>query len=316
MRVIIGGISHQTNTFSQEQPTIIEYQGKLIINVFQQTETAVGGFLAGANIHNFEPIPALYAEAPQGGALSRSVFDSLLQTFLTHIVDAELVDAILLSLHGGMVVDDLNTPDGLDDAEGYLLTKVREQVGADVPIIAHLAMHANVTPQMVAMADVLIGGETFPIIDNAARGRECVEILLEMLNEGMHPTMALHQMPLIWGINQVTDEAPMADALAYLHELETRRGVIKASLALGNPLADVPEMGASAYVITDNDFGLAQQYAKELGTYCHIRKLDWHDEAQASDEVKQLVQQSDWPLDLAEMEYKRPLRSLYPLSED
>ena len=63
---------------------------------------------------------------------------------------------------------------------------------------------------MIEMADVLIGRETYPEIDQAERARECADVLVRIHREGLRPTMALHQIPLVWGLNQVT--AHFADA--------------------------------------------------------------------------------------------------------
>ena len=38
----------------------------------------------------------------------------------------------------------------LDDGEGEILARVRRVIGKDVPLVASLDLHANVTPEMVA----------------------------------------------------------------------------------------------------------------------------------------------------------------------
>jgi microcystin degradation protein MlrC len=129
---------------------------------------------------------------------------------------------------------------------------------------------------MVDMADVLIGRETYPEVDMALRGRECADVLVRILREGLRPTMALHQIPMIWGMNQVTAHAPMRDAITALHRIEAQPGVVCASIATGFRLADVPDMGASVYVVTDGDMALAQQLADELGDWLLARRADWH----------------------------------------
>ena len=53
------------------------------------------------------------------------------------------VDAVYLDLHGAMVTEHL------DDGEGELLARVRAVVGADIPVVASLDLHANVTRRMV-----------------------------------------------------------------------------------------------------------------------------------------------------------------------
>ena len=149
-------------------------------------------------------------------------------------------------------------------------------LGPDVPILAQLDIHANVSRRMVEMADVLIGRESYPEIDMAERGRECAAVLARILKEGLRPTMALHQIPMMWGMNQVTAHSPMKEAIAELHRIEAQPGVVCGSIATCYPLADVPDMGASVYIVTDNDRALAQAYADELATWLYERRAEWH----------------------------------------
>ena len=165
------------------------------------------------------------------------------------------------------------------------------------------------------LAPVLVGGETFPEIDLAARGRECAEILVDIHSEYVRPTTGLYQIPMIWGENQITAVSPMSEAIAYMHEIENRPGVLKASIALGNPFADVPEMGASAYVVTEGNASLAQQYAKELGIYCTVRRNDWHDLSQATTESLSLLSEHGQNINLNTMTYQNLGRALYPFDE-
>ena len=49
---------------------------------------------------------------------------------LSRIAEAGSVDGVLLELHGSMVVGNLDSADGLDDAGGHILASVRELVGS------------------------------------------------------------------------------------------------------------------------------------------------------------------------------------------
>ncbi len=189
---------------------------------------------------------------------------------LEHIAAAGPIDGVLLELHGSMVAE------GIDDGEGHILAAVRELVGPQIPIVVQLDIHSNVSLRMVELADVLIGRETYPEVDMALRGRECADVLVRILREGLRPTMALHQIPMIWGMNQVTAQAPMREAISALHRIEAQPGVVCASIATGFRLADVPDMGSSVYVVTDGDLALAQQLADELGDWLFARRADWH----------------------------------------
>ena len=214
---------------------------------------------------------------------------------LRQITDAGPVDGVLLEMHGSMVAE------GIDDADGYILSTVRQHVGPNVPIVVQLDIHSNVSHEMVAMTDVLIGRETFPEIDMAARGRECADVLMKMLRHGLQPTMALAKIPMMWGLNQVTAHAPMSEAIARLHDLESKPGVVCGSIATCFPLADVPDMGASVYVVTDNDQTVAQAHADELAEWIYARREDWQGSMPGTREaLEQAHVIEDFPVILAD----------------
>ena len=277
-RVVTGSFCHETSTLTPVATMWASYceerfgylRGDEVLAKFRGTGTAVGGFVEGAEKHGFELIPTIFANAHPSGPTPRPIFDAILGEMLERMEAAGTVDGVLLELHGSMVAE------GIDDGEGHILSAVRELVGADVPILAQLDIHSNVSPRMVEMADVLIGRETYPEIDQAERSRECADVLARILREGVRPTMALHQLPMVWGANQVTAHSPMREAIAELHRIEARPGVICGSIATCFRLADVPDMGASVYVVTDGDQGLAQACADELAGWIWERRVDWH----------------------------------------
>jgi microcystin degradation protein MlrC len=277
MRIVTGAISHETSTFTPVPTGWENYhehfgylRGAEIIERFRGTNIPTGGFIEGAAAHGFELIPTIFAEPHPSGPTPRAIFDAILGDMLERIAAAGAIDGVLLELHGSMVAE------GVDDGEGHILAAVRELVGSNVPIVAQLDIHSNVSQRMVDLADVLIGRETYPEVDMAARGRECADVLVRILRDGLRPTMALHRIPMIWGMNQVTAHSPMREAIAELHRIEAQPGVICGSIATGFRLADVPDMGSSIYIATDGDQALAQHYADELGAWLFARRADWH----------------------------------------
>jgi microcystin degradation protein MlrC len=276
MRIATGGISHETSTFTTVSTTIEsakDRRGYLhrreILDRYCGANTPIGGFIQGAEAHGFELIPTVFWEAHPSAPLPRHDFDAIVDDLLRGIDEAGEIDGILLELHGAMVAE--SVPDG----EGHILEAVQELVGNDIPIVVQLDIHSNVSFRMIEKADVLIGRETYPEVDMAERGRECADILVRIIQEELHPTMALNQIPLVWGMNQVTAHQPMRDAIEYLHEIEQRPGVICASIATCYPLADVPDMGASVYVVTNQDQDFAQTCADELATWILGRREAW-----------------------------------------
>ncbi len=292
MRVITGCFSHETSTFTPV-PTVEadffhrfgEMTGEQILHTYRGVNTPTGGFIAGAEAHDFALVPVLHATAHPSGPLPRADFDRILARLLRGIDAAGPADGILLELHGSMVAE------GLDDADGAILTAVRNQVGPGMPIVVQLDIHSNISPEMVGAADVLIGRETFPEVDMAARGRECADVLVRMVRGGLRPTMALCQIPMMWGTEQVTAHPPMREAIQRLHEVEARPGVVCGSIATCFPLADGPHMGASVYVVTDNNEAVAQQYADELGAWIFERRSQWHKTMPSTREALALAEQ-------------------------
>jgi len=302
MRVITGAISHETSTFTPVATTEESFYERFgvrraeeIIDTFRGTNTPMGGFIDGAAFHQFELIPTVYAEAHPSGPAPQQVLDKILDQMFSDMSSAGQFDGVLLEMHGSMVAE------GLPDADGYILSKVREQVGRDIPIVAQLDIHSNISVEMIEAADVLIGRETFPEVDMLERGRECSDVLVKMLREGLRPTMALAKIPMMWGLNQVTAHSPMKEAIEKLHELEARPGVVCGSIATCFPLADVPDMGASVYVVTENDPTAAQGLADELAEWIYDRKELWQGSMPSTRDALDLaIEDGHFPIILAD----------------
>ncbi|MEK9854059.1 MAG: M81 family metallopeptidase, partial [Rhodobiaceae bacterium] len=76
------------------------------------------------------PVPILLAAAHPHGPVRESVFEHLADRMLGAL--DETVDAVYLCLHGAMVAEHL------DDPDGELLARIRRKIGTDVPIVITL----------------------------------------------------------------------------------------------------------------------------------------------------------------------------------
>ena len=277
MKVATGTISHETSTFTTVETNWASYRnerfgylrGQEVFDKFRGSNTAVGGFLAGAEEHGFELVPTIFACAHPSGPTPRAIFDEILGDMISSMRGIGPVDGVLLDVHGSMAAE------GIDDGEGHIFAAVRDLVGPSVPIIAQLDIHSNVSQRMVETVDVLLGHRTYPEIDQEERARQCAGILHRILTEGLKPALALHRLPLCWGLNQVTAHPPMSTAIAELERIEALPEVVCCSIATCYPLADHPDMGASVYLATDGDPGRAQKLADELGAWIWERRAGW-----------------------------------------
>src|SRR5262249_24185652 len=121
---------------------------------------------------------------PSGRATSET-FDWLQEEMLAALKAALPVDRILLALHGAMAAD--RHP----DVEGAILAAVRAVVGRQIPIVATLDLHANITPQMGSAADALVLYHTIPHIDLFQTGERAANLLRRIVVGHARPCTAL-----------------------------------------------------------------------------------------------------------------------------
>src|SRR5208282_5129619 len=114
--------------------------------------------------------------AEPGGPVEHEFLAAMLAEIGRRLSDALPVDAVYLSNHGAM------TSTGELDADGLLYRLVRELVGPAVPIVATVDLHANISDDMVAQADLIVAYRTNPHVDQQARGEEAAQLLGALLD--------------------------------------------------------------------------------------------------------------------------------------
>lgn len=267
-RILIGGLSHETNTFNPAVTDLAAFragtwlEGEALLAARRDSNSEVGGFLDVLEHEaGIELLPSLVASATPAGLVSAEVLTTALAHWLNAWRDAGTVDGILLALHGALVAENA------DDGEGWLLARLREAVGADLPIVCTLDLHANLTPEMATHADALTVYRTYPHMDLRERGREAATILLHTLRGEIRPVTAVAKRPLLIGPpqNVLPVDEPMRDIMARAREMErTIPGVIAACPAHGFMQQDVYHAGVGACVTADGDPDMAQRLAEEL----------------------------------------------------
>ena len=131
--------------------------------------------IGAAEEYAFELLPTLFAGAVPSATIARSALDALCEGICTRLAAFGAVDGMLLVLHGAA------SAEGVDDADAYVLERIREILPRPCPIAATFDFHANLSEAMVAGADVLVGYDTFPHVDMAERGEEAARLLARLL---------------------------------------------------------------------------------------------------------------------------------------
>ena len=264
-RIALGGIYHESNTFCLQSMTMERFArnflhyGNEIYPHWQGTCSEMGGFLDACERFGFEALPTLMAWGMPLGPLTTETFETLVGELSARLEACRPLDGVLLSLHGAMVTEDHA------DADGEILARVRHSIGSSVPLVVTVDYHANLTEKMVGLANVIVGYDTYPHIDQRERGLEAGEILHRVLTHGLRPRMWLARRPLLPNIlRQLTERPPMADAISLAHEFERRPEIVSVSVAAGFPYSDVPEAGFTVLAVSDGEVGPAKETAESI----------------------------------------------------
>lgn len=270
MRVAVGGISHETNTFCQGESELDRFrerswaEGQEIIDNNRNVRSYIGGIIDAAERLGIELAPTFFASATPSATISAATYATLLDNLLSAIKGVGEVDAVCLTLHGAGVAA------GEDDIEGDIIQKVRELVGPDIPIVVTLDLHGNMTQRMVDHADALLGVNLYPHTDSYDRGVEAIELIPKLVRGEVKPVMRLTVLPMMIP-STTTNHGPAAAVNELCWEMESREGVIDCTFFHGFAPADIPKVGISVLAITDGDADLARQISQ--GVAGHIWEM-------------------------------------------
>jgi len=263
MKILIGEIAHETNTFANEKTTVESFKewewihGDEILQKHRKVRDYLGGMMERAEETGVEIIPLFSAFAMPSGVITKETYNVLLQELTNSIKAVKEYDAICLALHGAGVAEDE------DDLEGGILSAIREVVGYKIPVVVTLDLHGNITDQMVQEADVLLGVNFYPHVDCFERGIEAIDITRKILSGELQPKMSLKKLPLM--IPTSTTNLPPAkniNELCWAHEVNEK--IIDCTFFHGFPYTNIPEVGVSVVTVTNNDQELADQAAEEI----------------------------------------------------
>jgi microcystin degradation protein MlrC len=261
MKFVTGGIMHETHTFSTVITTEADYATRRDseVLVYAGTNHSTGGVIDGCRDRGIELIHTLQTKTVTSGPPSQATFERMVDELARLIGKALPADGIVLTLHGAMVAE------GYPDAELEILRRVRAVTGPELPIAVTLDFHANISTGMVELADIIVGYETYPHIDLAARAREAVDLLAEVVDGTFTPAMKIVRPPLLPVPQaQHTSSGPFRKIFERVREIKRSGAARSITVAGGFAYSDIPIAGMSVIGITDNDPESAEGIAREL----------------------------------------------------
>lgn len=230
MKIALGGMLHETNTFSTV-PT--EYDD------FRRT---VGESLL-VRSSECTIAPLFTAHATPSGRVTREAFNRLLLELLDRVRAAMPLDGLLLELHGAMEVEEIG------DGETAILEAVRALIGPDPLVCATLDLHANLAPVCCELADIVVAYRTAPHRDVVETRERGVSALCRAFEDGRRPRTEMVKLPLlVAGEAAVTEVEPARSLYTDLSALDSRADVLCSSILIGCAWTDSPHTAVASVV--------------------------------------------------------------------
>lgn len=263
--VLTAEFLHESNTFKRPWTELRDFWagnlalGAAAVQLRGGANTELGGFLDAARDCGWDLQHCLSAHAEPGGPVARAAFEVVAERIVAAARETKGLDGILLALHGAMVTE------FCEDGEGELLARLRAAVGRDMPIAVTLDLHANATPQMVALADIIVSYKTYPHVDMRERGLQAGLLLDAAMAARTRPrTLRAHRPMLDETNGGRSDVGPMVGLYARARAAEAEPGLLAVSINAGFGDADIAEVGPTALVSYDTLVDGAEARARAL----------------------------------------------------
>lgn len=263
-KILVAQFKHETNSFCPAPADMTAYRnrvwdvGQEMFDKQRGLGTELGGFLAVLeNRGDIQLIPSVSAEATPSGPVTAEVYEAVRGYLAAALEEHGPVDGVLIAFHGAMVSD------GHDDGEGDLLEWLRSLVGWEIPVVASMDLHANVTAKMARCATALVPYENYPHTDMYETGCKAAQIMADTLDGKLVPKMAYRRIPFLLPLFP-SDYPEMQALYREAAECQNRPGACSVRFTHGFFPADIEEMGMTVMAVADGDQALADELADRL----------------------------------------------------
>ncbi|MGB3862552.1 MAG: M81 family metallopeptidase [Candidatus Aminicenantaceae bacterium] len=268
IRIAVARFSHETCTFCPDPTTIEdwEYYGPPSRDLLGSDEGYIGGFKTMCEEYGgVELVGVLSPRGARGGSsgswITQEAYDKYSYGIADDLKDQGPFDGVFLSLHGAMAVT------GIPKPEAELVRRVRAAVG-DIPIFVTLDLHANEDHELSDAADAVFIIKRYPHYDTTLQGERAARVMIKTIRGEYDPTMSTRKPGVITpSVFQGTGVSPAMDIMERARRWENQRKDAYVSVAFGFAYADVPDVGATVMVVTNNDQKLADQIADDMSDY-------------------------------------------------
>ena len=271
LRFAVARFQHETCTFCPGGDTEVEDWLRASEPLSGEALLTSGGYVGGftTRAREFGDVELVPLTSPVGvfGGSSRSwntkeTFDHFLDIMIAELEEQLPVDAVYLSLHGAMAVRDVPRP------EAEIARRFREVVGPGVPIAATFDLHGNEDAEFLEHADFSFVTKRYPHYDAYIQGERAARALrLAALGEYRSTTATRKPGIITATVLQWTGQSPSMDIMERARRWEAREDDAYVSVFYGYPWSDVPDVGATIQVMTNDDQALADRIADDMDDF-------------------------------------------------
>lgn len=270
-RVAVIQYQHETCTFCPGGDTEIEdwtrdqpyLSGEEVLDSWGY----IKGFVHSAK--QFENVELVGINSPDRvyGGTSRSwnskeSFEHFMKIIIEDLESKMPVTGVYLALHGALAVRDVPRP------EAEIARRIRKIVGEKVPIVASFDLHGNEDKEFLKWADASLVIKRYPHYDSFLQGGRSAYLLYRMMKGNYVSTTATRKPAILTAsVLQWTGQSPSMNIMERARRWEARQPDTYVNVFYGFPWSDVPDIGTTVQVITNDNQKLADSIADDMADY-------------------------------------------------
>ena len=261
-RIAVGAVTAESNSLYPRAQAMVEQTRSRNAwwDEHARDSTIASGIIEASGRLGLDIHPILHAGASSLGYVDRASFEAAAGKLVEQLKTAQpRFDGVILTLHGAMVVE------GYPHGDAEVVRRVRAAMGRQFPIVVTHDFHANVSEEIVKQSDFNhLQGEPARRYQGAGKpgGHHHRPHDQRRSPAGAEDGQASddrqhHLSEHLRGAVQAGDRCQPAAR-------KSNPKILAASVPGGYQWADVPAMGPSVIVVSDNDPDLAQREAQRL----------------------------------------------------
>ena len=193
---------------------------------------------------------------------SKESFEHFMKIIIKDLESKMPVNGIYLALHGAMAVRDVPRP------ETEIARRIRKIVGDQMPIVASFDLHGNEDNEFLKWANASFVTKRYPHYDSFLQGVRSANILYRMMKGNYISTTATRKPAILTAsVLQWTGQSPSMNIMERARRWEARQQDTYVNVFYGFPWSDVPDIGTTVQVITNNNQHLADSIADDMADY-------------------------------------------------